>query len=283
MEKLLQWSVAQNDPETAGQVAAPTNEQLAQLFGGAGPDDASLMSEQVKIIQNKEIDDLEIKLTAFENYEMLIENLDNANNIENLKHWEFLINELDSCNEEFKNFAASIIAIAVQNNDVSQKHFLKYSDLGFPKLIKLSKEEKNIKAIFALSNLIRNNNEALQHFEKHDGWEVLKIEEQNDKLNLKLFSLLNSLLTLDDDEKILQKIQDHKLINKILNSINKDSDINLVERSLNLITSLINHNYKFNKEEVLKIKEIVELIETHFKDVIDVESYQTLKSVSSSS
>lgn len=48
---------------------------------------------------NPEVD-LETKLVAFDNFEMLIENLDNANNIENLKLWEPLLDVLVQTKDE---------------------------------------------------------------------------------------------------------------------------------------------------------------------------------------
>jgi hypothetical protein len=264
-------------------VAPPTAAQLAQLFGGPGTDDPTLMKQSIQIIEDPTIEDLEVKLTALENYEMLIENLDNANNIGNMKQWESIIKQLDSEEEDFKNLAASIIGIAVQNNDVSQKAFLEHADLAFPKLINLSKEEKNVKALFALSNVVRNNDDALIQFEKHNGWDLLQpvLDESSDKLKLKLFSLLSSLLTLEDKVNVLARIKTHNVVDQILNSINSETNVNLVDRSLFLLVSLVNHGYQFNDQEVAKIHDVVSIIESHFKDVINVDDYQVLKQVSS--
>ena len=55
-----------------------------------GPSDATLLKEAMAAIQSPDASN-ENKLVAFDNFEQLIENIDNANNIESLGLWTPLI------------------------------------------------------------------------------------------------------------------------------------------------------------------------------------------------
>ncbi|ODQ59399.1 hypothetical protein WICANDRAFT_63896 [Wickerhamomyces anomalus NRRL Y-366-8] len=282
MDKLLNWSLAQQDPETAKKVGAPDPKLLAELFG-QNVDDATLMKQNIELIENPECDE-DNKLTAFDNFEMLIENLDNANNIENLKLWPKLINLLDSENDEFKNLTSSIIGTSVQNNEKSQTDFLKYPQ-GFTKLISLAKSNKvvRIKALYALSNLIRNNEQSYELFDQHKGWELLgpiiTDKEAKDKVKLRSLSLLGAILSIAPKDDIKKHIHEYSIIEKILSLIKPGANISVVDKSLNLIVHLINGGYEFNDDEVKQVKESVEIIEKDFHDVINIDDFQVLKQI----
>jgi len=128
MNGLLKWSIdnsAASQPDsnsTDGQPAAAPRpfdqEALARLLGG--PSDADLMLQAMAAVQSPEVD-LENKLVAFDNFEQLIENLDNANNMENLKLWVPLVDQLKSEESELRRMAAWCVGTAVQNNIKSQE------------------------------------------------------------------------------------------------------------------------------------------------------------------
>lgn len=283
MEKLLNWSLAQQDPETAKKAGAPDPKLLAELFGQAA-DDPTLMRQNMELIENPECDE-ENKLTAFDNFEMLIENLDNANNIENLKLWPKLINQLDSENSEFQNLTASIIGTAVQNNEKAQTDFIKYPE-GFSKLISLAKtnDAVRIKALYALSNLIRNNEKSYELFDQNKGWEllgpVITDKEAKDKVKLRSLSLLGAILSIAPKDDAKKHIHEYSIVEKVLSLITPGGNISVADKSLNLVVQLINEGYDFSDEEVSQVKTAVEIIEKDFKDVINLDDFQVLKQVS---
>lgn len=61
------------------------------------------------------------KLTAFDNFEQLVEGIDNANNMEVLGLWEPLVGLLDSAEGELRKWAAWCLATAVSNNVKAQE------------------------------------------------------------------------------------------------------------------------------------------------------------------
>jgi hsp70-interacting protein len=63
---------------------------------------------------------LEDRVVAFDNFHMILEKLDNANNLTPLKLWEPLLEELESEEEDMRMMAAWCISTAVQNNKRTQ-------------------------------------------------------------------------------------------------------------------------------------------------------------------
>ncbi|KAF3925082.1 hypothetical protein AA313_de0208668 [Arthrobotrys entomopaga] len=164
MEKVLAWSVAASAPEQEGeerQLPRLDQEALAQLLMG-GKSDADMMIEAMQCITNPTatLDDRQI---AFDNFEQLVENLDNANNLEVLKLWEPLVNQLVATEKEMRLMAAWCIGTAVQNNEKSQDQFHKTE--GVEKLVHLAlndpAQDVRSKAVYAISSFVRNHQAAL--------------------------------------------------------------------------------------------------------------------------
>lgn len=171
LNELLKWSIeAQtangNTPSNSGAAPAPprsdlTPELLATLMGG--PSDAELMVQSMKAITSAETP-LDEKLIAFDNFEQLIESLDNANNMSQLNLWTPLLAQLADAEPEVRRYAAWCVGTAVQNNEKSQERLLAMG--GLPGLVKLAtdgaeKEAVRRKAVYALSSAVRNYQPAM--------------------------------------------------------------------------------------------------------------------------
>ena len=122
LNTLLKWSIENSDlPKPADgeqqqhqQPRSQLNpELLAQLMGG--PSDADRMKDAMGAIYSPEVD-LENKLIAWDNFEQMVENLDNANNMEVLGLWMPLIGKLDDEEAEVRTMALWCLGTAVQNN-----------------------------------------------------------------------------------------------------------------------------------------------------------------------
>lgn len=164
LNSLLKWGITNSD--NPGNTAnandssrVSTNglneEALRALLGG--PSDAELMKQSMEVVLNSEAT-LEAKVTAFDNFEQLIESIDNANNMEPLGLWTPLISQLDNSEAELRRMAAWCIGTAVQNNPKSQERFLAVN--GIPKLCKVAINDSDTtvrkKAVYALSSEVRN-------------------------------------------------------------------------------------------------------------------------------
>lgn len=76
-------------------------------------DAVACISDPEDTIENKEI--------ALDNLELLIEGIDNARNIENMKLWPAIIKQLDHEAPEVRKGTAWVCGTAVQNNPEAQK------------------------------------------------------------------------------------------------------------------------------------------------------------------
>jgi len=160
LNELLKWSVenseAGRDPnKPATEPKGLSADAIRSLMGG--PSDADLMKEAMAIIVSEETTE-DSKMTAFDNLEQLIENLDNANNLEPLGLWTPLLGQLDSPAADMRKMAAWCIGTAVQNNVKSQERLLAMN--GIPKLCNVAVKDENQqvrrKAVYALSSSVRN-------------------------------------------------------------------------------------------------------------------------------
>lgn len=124
LNSLLKWSIQNQDNtttnnnnvvESASRGLNP--EVLSSLFGG--PSDADLMKAAMGALYSPDVD-LENKIVAFDNFEQLIESLDNANNMESLGLWTPLVQLLDHEEADMRRMAAWCVGTAVQNNEKSQ-------------------------------------------------------------------------------------------------------------------------------------------------------------------
>ncbi|OQE43516.1 hypothetical protein PENCOP_c003G06514 [Penicillium coprophilum] len=162
MNKLLKWSVANSQASVGaeGEGSAPnapaaastlTPQMINTLFGG--PSEADLMRAAMEVVHDNE-SDLENKLIAFDNFEQLIEGIDNANNLVPLNLWKPLVELLKHDEAEIRRYAAWCLVLL---NEI-------------PTLVNLATTETNPanrkKAIYAISSAVRNHQPALDALNK---------------------------------------------------------------------------------------------------------------------
>lgn len=173
LTQLLRWSIEaagkdkQNaDGNTANESSQPTSqlnpEALASILGG--PSDAELMVQSMAAIVSPSVP-TEEKLVAFDNFEQLIESLDNANNMSTLKLWEPLVSQLSAPEKDIRLYAAWCVGTAVQNNEKSQSALLAVPG-GLTRLVEMvldEAEDEGVrkKAVYALSSACRNYQPAM--------------------------------------------------------------------------------------------------------------------------
>ncbi|CCK72333.1 Hsp70 nucleotide exchange factor FES1 KNAG_0J02540 [Huiozyma naganishii CBS 8797] len=289
MEKLLHWSIAnsQGDKEAIAKAGAPDPKLLEQLFGGGNQvDDATLMKECTRAILDDEVE-LENKLTAMDNFEMLIENLDNANNIENMKLWEPILKMLDFEEAELRQGALSIIGTAVQNNSTSQDNFIKY-DTGLEKVIKLAGDMAQpngvrTKALYALSNLTRNHPAMAEKFEQQNGLDIVPVilndPKSEPKLKMRVIALITAFIsTVTVDDKLLSLLRKDGVIQAVAESFLDETNINIVDRVLAFFSRLIACGVKFTNSELVTLRKGFEQIQP-LKDRLNEDDYLSVKYV----
>ncbi|KAI1617915.1 hsp70-like protein [Exophiala viscosa] len=177
LNSLLKWGVensnaGQQGDQPAREPKGLSADALRALMGG--PSDADLMKEAMSIIVSSDPEiTLDSKVTAFDNFEQLVEGIDNANNMEPLGLWSPLLSQLDSPVADLRRMAAWCLGTAVQNNEKAQERLLAIN--GIDKLCQVAVEDTDRavrrKAVYALSSGIRNYqpamNEAVKRLPKN--------------------------------------------------------------------------------------------------------------------
>ncbi|KAI8614488.1 armadillo-type protein [Chytriomyces sp. MP71] len=165
---LLQWAIVnkatakEDAPARVGvpEKREPIDPKWVDVI--LGKSDSVRMKECVAILVD-DAKELAVKLAAFDELEMLVESLDNANDMRNLGLWKPIISILASHAEpEMRAFAAWVLGTCVQNNPTAQKDFL--AAQGLPVLLKSLQSdtdpEVRAKAMTCLSGLVRHNRPA---------------------------------------------------------------------------------------------------------------------------
>ncbi|GAW03824.1 adenyl-nucleotide exchange factor [Lentinula edodes] len=241
MQSLLRWGIENSTPQNTNTNTTNTTTTTTTTTNAAntanappsrrpdlnpeiidlllGKSDAVLMKEAMAIAVD-EGNTEEDRVSALDNLEMLIEQIDNANNLSNLKMWEPLHALLTSSPDSVAVQALWVIGTALQNNPSAQDAYLKLNplptlasflspppppqsttpDSTHPKSPPPSKPLRS-KAIYALSGLLKHNAPALLQLSINDahgcdGWDRLRLALQDPDITIrrKTLFLLNALL-----------------------------------------------------------------------------------------
>ncbi|XP_067471741.1 hsp70-binding protein 1 [Thunnus thynnus] len=156
--------------------------------------------------EERDDEDEDERESAFEILSELCENLDNARDLMILGGLELCVSQyLCHAQSGLRWRAAELIASCAQNMPQVQVHLLSIGTL--PKLLQLTDSDPHptvrVKALYAVSCLIREQEEGLQAFLSHDGFSVLMRGMQSDieKLRTKSAFLLLNLLTSHPEQK----------------------------------------------------------------------------------
>ncbi|KAG2117729.1 armadillo-type protein [Suillus clintonianus] len=207
MQSLLRWGVENSSP------GDPPPRPINNLDPGIidhilGKPDAQLMKEALKIgVDETQAED--DRLQALDDLEMLVQNIDNANDLKKLGMWEPLHGLLtaSSTTDALKMQTLWIIGTALQNNPAAQLAYLELEPL--PALIRslspsYNSAETRSRAVYALSGLLKLNAAAVQQMSVVGGWSALRasLEDSEIRVRRKTAFLLNALLLPNSDDKV---------------------------------------------------------------------------------
>jgi len=211
MQSILRWAIensaapdaaANQDPSSANAPRTLSNLDPGIIDHILGKPDAELMKEALAKAMNSENEEDE-RLQALDDFEMLVEQIDNANNIAAMKMWKPLHDLLSSpsSSDEIKTSTLWIIGTAVQNNPAAQKACLALDPTPLPTILTLlasvsTSPAMRSKAVYTLSGLLKHNADAVRSLEQHSGWQVVKSSLQDPDITVrrKVVFLLNTLL-----------------------------------------------------------------------------------------
>ncbi|KAH8988319.1 nucleotide exchange factors-like protein [Lactarius akahatsu] len=209
MQSLLRWGI-ENSSSNADSSAAPSvpARRMTDLDPGVidailGRPDSELMKEALAKAQDASLDE-DARLTALDDLEMLVENIDNANDLEKLGMWEPLQGLLGSPSDDVRVQALWVIGTAVQNNPSAQRAYLALEPfqalLDFLSPSSRAPAQLRSKAIYALSGVLKHHAAALAPFEAAGGWAALRgaLSDSDIGVRRKTAFLLNTLLLSED-------------------------------------------------------------------------------------
>ncbi|KAL5533241.1 FES1 [Sanghuangporus sanghuang] len=209
MQSLLRWSIENSQ---SGQDGAPQSEQQQSqqprqfdseiIDAIMGRPDSELMKEALEKATNEQSSE-DTKLQALDDFEMLIEQIDNANNIEKMGMWPTIQSLLssDESSDAIRAAVLWIIGTAVQNNPAAQNAYLSLPESPLSSILSRlspneSSSETRSKAVYALSGLLKHNALAVKLLEDSGGWKILKaaLEDPDITVRRKAVFLLGNLL-----------------------------------------------------------------------------------------
>lgn len=282
------------NPHESAQDQVPTS--LKKLDTGVldailGRTDAIRMREAMVIFEdpNKSIHE---RCNAGEELEDLIQDLDNANDMEVLGFWPRLLTLLESStsggndDDLIKFHTCWICGTAVQNNPKSQTAFLKKDPL--PTILEIlchGSEATQAKAMYCLSSTLKHapeETQAMKKFSDARGWETLHecLRGPSMTLRRKTVFLINTLLL--EESLDLDELRAAGLLNTLIASLSpsraipagKDGDLNAqdedyLEKTLRTIaTILINSttrpNQRISDDEKKLTKEVLSELKLNY-------------------
>ncbi|KAJ7271099.1 armadillo-type protein [Mycena rebaudengoi] len=202
MESLLRWGIENTSPNDGPPPAPRQDLDPAIIDIILGKSDAELMKEDMAVAVD-ETQSESARIHALDHLEMLIEQIDNANNIEKLKLWDPLQRLLiNAPTPAIQMQVLWVIGTALQNNPAAQDAYFVHNPL--PVLTRFlvpspsSTTQIRSKVIYALSGLLKHNATAVATLSRPDvdGWTHLREALQDPDLAVrrKCIFLLNSLL-----------------------------------------------------------------------------------------
>ncbi|CAH0548632.1 unnamed protein product [Brassicogethes aeneus] len=168
-----------------------------------------VLQKQIAVLKNvgelKANDDPKDYLTAIENICEYIDNIDIANDFHKIGGLMILRPCLQSQNSKIRAGGCELIALLTQNNPTCQKIILENAFL--PELIALLDTDNDvkvsIKSIYAISCLVRENNEGFNELIAHNGLHVFlkALKSKEERIIVKLAFLLSALCKSQPDLK----------------------------------------------------------------------------------
>ncbi|KAI4521281.1 Fes1-domain-containing protein [Schizophyllum commune Loenen D] len=208
MESLLRWSIANSAPPAEGAEQQPRPAPQALDPGIIdhilGRPDSELMKEDVQAATDATKSDDE-RVDALDHLEMLIEQIDNANNLEKLNLWAPLHSLVTSPDTPppVALQALWVVGTALQNNPSAQDSYIKLDPLpallGFLSPASPNSSAKlRSKVIYTLSGLIKHNAPVVSTLDNDEGagWAALRdaLSDPDRTVRRKAIFLLNALL-----------------------------------------------------------------------------------------
>ncbi|KAL1500806.1 hypothetical protein ABEB36_006248 [Hypothenemus hampei] len=225
-----------------------------------------LLQKQVSILQNVDKissdNDVSQYLEATEVILDHIDNIDIACDFHKIGGFTILYPCLNSSNSQIRATGCELLAVLCQHNPYCQKVVL--DNEFIPILLNMIKEDQDvsvvIKAVYALSCIVRHNPDGFSQFINYNGPAILltTFQRNEDKLITKVTFFLDSLCTTHPDFKSRLVFLDY--VPNLIQAISKERQ-HSNEHVLSLLASLVEENAtalgdcrnpKYNLQQILQ-------------------------------
>ncbi|KAL5732308.1 hypothetical protein ACOSQ2_032000 [Xanthoceras sorbifolium] len=257
LEGMLQWAIGHSDPvklkETSQDVQRLSSGELKKrqleikelMEKLKMPSDAQLMQIAIDDLNNSSLS-LEDRYRALQELLILVEPIDNANDLSKLGGLAVLIRELNHPDTEVRKLSAWILGKASQNNPFVQKQILELGALmKLMKMVKSSYIEEAVKALFAVSALVRNNLAGQELFYAEAGDLMLQDLLSNSSIDIRLrrkaVFLVGDLVECQLENTYTAELPflSNRLFLKSVVELTASTDLDLQEKALVAIKNLL--------------------------------------------
>ncbi|KAI8325200.1 Fes1-domain-containing protein, partial [Martensiomyces pterosporus] len=209
MDALLKWAILNGATINEDAPNKDTSEASRQKLDPAvidailGKPASVQMAECMDAVEHSETP-LEGREIALDDLEMLVENIDNASNLEPLGLWPRVLKLYADPEPSVRTGALWVSGTAVQHNPAAQKAFSSHN--GLAAALSVLEEDRDMstktKALYCVSSFVRSNVQGLTELVGNDGFSVLlkAIRDGSNALRQKVFFLLRSLIDEALDE-----------------------------------------------------------------------------------
>nr|TKW32501.1 hypothetical protein SEVIR_2G172200v2 [Setaria viridis] len=208
------------------------------------PSDADLMKIAIADLNNSSVS-LEDRQRALQELLVLVEPIDNANDLDKLGGLLPLIQELNNADEGIRTTSAWVLGKASQNNALVQNQILGYGALE--RLVNMgysSSAAEAAKSLYAISSLIRDNEQGQELFLSENGYAMLQHILSTASTNIRLQKKVVSLLAYVADFQLSAGksqapfLSNHLFIKSVVDMISAP-DLDLEEKALLAVRSLL--------------------------------------------
>ncbi|OAY43789.1 uncharacterized protein LOC110621144 [Manihot esculenta] len=257
LDGMLQWAIGHSDPEKLKETAQDVqrlspNElkerqvEIKELMEKMKmPSDSQLMQIAIDDLNNSSLS-LEDHHRALQELLVLVEPIDNANDLTKLGGHHAVIRELNHPDPDIRRVSAWVLGKASQNNAFFQKQVLELGALTkLMKMVKSTSVEEAIKALYAVSALIRNNLAGQELFYAEAGDSMLQDILSNSSMDIRLQKKA-VFLVADLAESQLENVEraelpffrNHFFLKSVVNLM-ASTDLDLQEKALVAIKNLL--------------------------------------------
>ncbi|CAG8487678.1 8425_t:CDS:10 [Paraglomus occultum] len=265
MEQLLEWGVTHSDPSNPAQNdGQERNFDSGIIDAILGRSDAVEIRNAVDCISDPN-ESLANKEIAFDNLEMLVEQIDNAIDIDNMNLWPKILSFFDFKEKSLRLYAAWVCGTAVQNNPRAQKAFVDKG--GLKRLLDVLKSpeedaEVRSKALYAVSGTIKHYPPGLAQFEKEGGYEILLnvLNTSNDLSILRKAAFLFNTLLVQDPKMVATRIEEKGLARQLIHllKVYGPQDEDLADKILQTVIAIFRHSSKsLSTDEISELRDVL--------------------------